>query len=490
MLNLLETKLCSKTLLLVLACLGAVGCRSTSDNQIDLLERELRTQEDYIYELEDYVVEYSEKLRDSRCSTYPQQAVVYTEQLEDSQPAPAYSPKKRSKKKAKKTRRSSAKENSVVEKTEDNLPTPEQDEPETPRRALEVTPEVLPEEIDPEDLEVPDLDFEIGEPVTELENVNPLRQAASTEPEPRRTPRGVLRIPDPVNFEPEILETVLMSEDLGDQEFVEEMFDNDPLELTDRVAERVEITQIFSDGDVSGLPQSLLAVVEALDANNEPVDLDGEVSLMVMTGDRESPERLKRWNFDAEETMAAWQSSDLGDGLHLELPLEELELPQGDVELWVRLVTTDGRKLLAQLPFEPTQLTSISSYEAPRVPMTGLVLADEVETEAIELPKNELRVRSEIPVLEKIVEVAEVPKVDTQPRWRASMQRTGQRTGRGADGFATTSSKAKRWIAQPLGRRQQYAPAAKVTNHQTPVVQPKPPVTKRSPATWTSSSRY
>ncbi len=487
MLNLLETKLCSKTLLLVLACLGAVGCRSTSDNQIDLLERELRTQEDYIYELEDYVVEYSEKLRDSRCSTYPQQAVVYTEQLGDSQPAPAYSSKKRSKKK---TRRSSAKESSVVEKTEDNLPTPEQDEPKTPQH----TPESSPEEIAPEDLEVPDLDFEIGDPVTELENVNPLRQAASTKVETRRTPRGVLRIPDPVNFEPEVLETVLMSEDLGDQEFVEEMFDDDPLELTDRVAERVEITQIFSDGDVSGSPQSLLAVVEALDANNEPVDLDGEVSLMVMTGDRESPERLKRWNFDAEETMAAWQSSDLGDGLHLELPLEELELPQGDVELWVRLVTTDGRKLLAQLPFEPTQLTSISSYEeayeVPRVPTTGLVLVEEVETEAIEHPRNELHVRREAPSLEKVVEVAEVPKVKSQPRWRASMQRTGQRTGRGSDGFATTSSKAKRWIAQPLGRRQAYVPAAKVTSHQTPVVQPKPPVTKRSPATWTSSSRY
>ncbi len=47
-------------LMLGVFLLAAVGCRTTRDNQFDILERELRSQEFYIYELEDYVVEYSE----------------------------------------------------------------------------------------------------------------------------------------------------------------------------------------------------------------------------------------------------------------------------------------------------------------------------------------------------------------------------------------------------------------------------------------------
>ena len=52
---------------LAISCLLS-GCRTARDNQIELLERELRTQEDYIYELEDYVVQYSERLRSMRCA--------------------------------------------------------------------------------------------------------------------------------------------------------------------------------------------------------------------------------------------------------------------------------------------------------------------------------------------------------------------------------------------------------------------------------------
>ena len=59
-------------LLIALAALAGMvtnpGCRSARDNQIDILESELRSQEDYIYELEDYIVDYSEKLRQYRCA--------------------------------------------------------------------------------------------------------------------------------------------------------------------------------------------------------------------------------------------------------------------------------------------------------------------------------------------------------------------------------------------------------------------------------------
>src|SRR5690606_21087030 len=92
-------------------------------------------------------------------------------------------------------------------------------------------------------------------------------------------------------------------------------------------------------------------------------DFNGKVSLMVMTMVDEKPRRVRRWDFTAEETSAAWQSSNLGDGLHLELPLEETELPPGPLELWVRLETADDRKLLAQIPFDTVTLASISEAE-------------------------------------------------------------------------------------------------------------------------------
>src|SRR5687768_8217726 len=49
-----------------LALAALAGCRNLDNAQVDVLERELRQQEDYIYELEDYLVEYSEKLRQAR----------------------------------------------------------------------------------------------------------------------------------------------------------------------------------------------------------------------------------------------------------------------------------------------------------------------------------------------------------------------------------------------------------------------------------------
>ena len=49
----------------------ASGCRAVDNAQVDVLERELRQQEDYIYELEDYLMEYSEKLRQCRSCAAP-----------------------------------------------------------------------------------------------------------------------------------------------------------------------------------------------------------------------------------------------------------------------------------------------------------------------------------------------------------------------------------------------------------------------------------
>ncbi|MEM9660587.1 MAG: hypothetical protein AAF961_19655, partial [Planctomycetota bacterium] len=60
----------------LICSVGLWGCRGVDNVQVDVLERDLRQQEDYIYELEDYLVEYSEKLRACRCDKQKQSASV------------------------------------------------------------------------------------------------------------------------------------------------------------------------------------------------------------------------------------------------------------------------------------------------------------------------------------------------------------------------------------------------------------------------------
>ena len=81
----------------------------------------------------------------------------------------------------------------------------------------------------------------------------------------------------------------------------------------------------------------------------------------------ETLKRVDRWDFTAEETQAAWQSSQLGDGLHLELPLGETVLPEGPLELWVRLVNAEGKKLLTRLPFAVGDLQPLDMASWERV---------------------------------------------------------------------------------------------------------------------------
>jgi len=449
---------------------ASLGCRSTSDNQIDLLERELRTQEDYIYELESYVVEYSEKLRETRCE-FPQQTAIYSEELRTAEPAPPFSnkssPSNKSSYSNRKKQRRPDKEKSILDTGKGKRPSPSE---------RERKPVASPEAFSPEKMEVPgEIEFEIGEPVSGLEEVNPLRQVVAIELDGEPSDEGLLIIPDPVDFESS-LEDDASADEQFDEQFDEALFADEQVEETvafvDRVADRLEVTQLFQGEGDELSPQSLLTVVEALDAKGEPIDLDGEISLMVMTADETAPRRLKRWNFTTEETIAAWQSSDLGDGLHLELPLEKVQLPATPLELWVRLVTVDGRKLLTQLPFDASQLSSMNTGSSEPTPQ-GLSVA-EVEESA--QPLNSLRIETESIRQSKKLKLVDAEEPTNQPRWRASTQRTD----RTAEGFATTTSgNTLGWTTQSPGRLP-YVPA-RVASRTSPM-----PATRPARPVWTS----
>jgi len=394
---------------------GLIGCRGVNNAQLDLLERELREQEDYIYELEDYLMEYSEKLRQYRMAS------------QEAKPAPAGSaPATRSTLVRPELvddpprRPPSGKGRATTKR-----PAPVPAAP--PARSLPVEPSVaapagdvdpLPEidVADPAELEPPDL--EIGDPGASLqwqpsEPVASTPAAAATKTSdgagdsaiaPMPAEEAPPFVPEPLTFETAPDEAAPLAATISPfaapepEAYEEAVAPTAPSEPTSvdaglvlapadagaelppaeepafdaarAIATQLQVRQVFTQpapGDPTRL-EGLLVVVEALNAMDEPVEAVGTASLMVMVRDASGiPQRVDRWDFTAEETRAAWQSSRLGDGLHLQLPLAGKELPGGQLELWARLADGDGGKLLTQLPFDAAALVALDDAIAAPV---------------------------------------------------------------------------------------------------------------------------
>lgn len=407
------------------------GCRSARDNQIDILERELRAQEDYIYELEDYIVDYSEKLRQYRCADMG--TVVATKQSNEPELA---APQR-------------AQTGDPVSPPRDAQKTRDEAVEDTAPDTLESPPHQQQREESFENFEIPEL--EIGGPIG---LADPYEAAT---PLPGAEFDGVLLadgsfVPDPATYQTVSMADATNDELLEDaygEELVHESvqpFEEDITPTRSREPERLVISHVFRDSQGTEAPSSLLSVVEARDASNEPADFDGKVSLMVMTMVNDKPQRIRRWDFTAEETAAAWQSSNLGDGLHLELPLEETELPLSPLELWVRLEMADGGKLLAQIPFDTVTLASISEAETYLAEVD-----DEIDGATHLADANPLRhdaptIKTE--PIEPPVTTTATSQTKAEPQWRAATHySTGLSTGYG------TTATAERWNTQPQGSK-------------------------------------
>lgn len=399
------------------------GCRSARDNQIDILERELRAQEDYIYELEDYIVDYSEKLRAYRCAEM--ESVVVSKSPSEPELAP---PRRTT------SQREAGPKSETVRSLEDlrEETAPEDDAPEEPLETPDVSPETL---------EVPDL--EIGEPVSMDEAYETATPLAEADIEGTLLADGSF-VPNPAAYQTSIVEEAAVEEEIpSDADLVEDdvqPFDEEEITPTrSREPERLVISHVFRNTSDAEQPTSLLSIIEARDASNEPADFNGRVSLMVMTIANEKLQKVKRWDFTPEETSAAWQSSSLGDGLHLELPLEEIELPEGPLELWVRLETADGRKLLSQTPFEGTTLASIEQADE------HVALQEEEIEGATHLSQaNPLR-KPDPAIKTEPIKKAAAEDPTTEPKWRAATHYSkGTNTG-----YATTAT-AQKWNSRPV----------------------------------------
>lgn len=410
------------------------GCRHIDNAQVDVLESELRKQEDYIYELEGYLMEYSEKLRQARAMQCETVVSKSTERSASSkEPTLDVGSVKRP------TLPMNGREK-LAPRPESSLPAPPATT-EAPRAGAEGAPGVetapIPEveEISPDEMEAPAL--EIGPGVQALPQPRAY-QSVDARRDDRRSPEPLL-IPDPIDYQTESDSLaaatpipILAPEPAAIEESPAEPLLAAPQLPVERLtADHLKIRRVFAerpspeDDSIS----SLLIVLEALNATDEPVGADGGASLMIMTQDGASAagQVVERWDFTAEETAAAWQSSELGDGLHLELPLARTELPAGKLELWARVVGADGRKLLTQIPLEPATLASMQEFDGER------------ELATKELTPVAEPIRS-VPPAENQVAVSTITKTvaeESKSAWRPSTARLSESR---SDGVAMTAA--------------------------------------------------
>jgi hypothetical protein len=228
-------------------------------------------------------------------------------------------------------------------------------------------------------------------------------------------------------------------------------------------AERLAIRHMFGEppSDDGSTPASLLVVIEAVNATDEPVDANGEISLMIMAGQtQETLKRIERWDFTAEETRAAWQSSHLGDGLHLQLPLTALPLPVGKLQLFARLVDGDDRKLLARADFSVDKLTSLDAYDPKAAKPTASTPAITPAAAAEEIDEPAAVAVHEGPSVAG-AETSEQSSAKAKPlssspatKWRASSEAVRSAS---IGSSAATPKSSDGWIRQPPGGRAPFA---------------------------------
>jgi hypothetical protein len=421
---------------LALSLLG--GCRNLDNAQVDVLESELRQQEDYIYELEDYLIEYSEKLRQARLAQCP-----------PGTPKGARSGS---------TTRAPLPEPTIDEDIErptlplngrDKLTAPMFDAPPASIEAPPAAPSTPPaapatEEINPEELEAPAL--QIG-PVGSV-SPKPESLAAVAAPSAEEAD-GPLLIPDPIDYQADA-DAAHATAPLAAEAVNEPALAPPQLDAPRLTAQQLKVRHIFreSSEDDQSLG-SLLIVVEGVNATDEPADVVGAASLMVMARDENGGlRRVDRWDFTAEETAAAWQSSHLGDGLHLELPLTDAELPTGELELWARVVDDGGAKLLtsAENPFGFDADKLIAMADAPG--NTALASNGDAELQPALVEGEETAPTAS--GAEKSDAATETAAAETpKPQWRASSVRLEKDR---VEGFATTAgNKPASWTTTPIG---------------------------------------
>jgi hypothetical protein len=125
-------------------------------------------------------------------------------------------------------------------------------------------------------------------------------------------------------------------------------------EPSDRRIARIVLNKQLTGGlnhQRQGGDEGILVVFEPRNARGEMVAEPGDVSIALVDPERSGPQaRVARWDFAANEAFEQFHRSGvLGRGYEFELPWPDAAPQNKKLDLFVRYVTPDGRKLLSKM---------------------------------------------------------------------------------------------------------------------------------------------
>ena len=290
---------------LVLACavLWATGCRNNAA-QSDLIQREMRHQEDQIYALQDYLSEYQQLLCEARTENEALRQQLARDQFRGGSPA------------------------------REKFPPP----PATPPKPNgQPQPEIqIKDDIEMTLPEVPPTEPDIPEP--------PPLGPMSRDEQVRDDPRIALAVYDEADEPPAAPAEVAASyeEPVATPSVAFPAIANDCPPVA--VAVRAEVSQA---GGANG-PRVLVDVLP-LDEDGGPATCDGQLSLLFRDPAAIGNARdLARWDFTSDELADFAHDTSQGTTYVFPLQLPADAPADRPVEMWVRLVPEDGEKVLTR----------------------------------------------------------------------------------------------------------------------------------------------
>lgn len=308
-------------------------------------------QEDQIYEIQDYMTEYQELLRQERCKNRK----LLDQLAMQSAASPAATDD--SIRPLEDDDAESDGESSLLDRATGNEPT---EAPEPSDDAHETDDDGGLPEIDLGEPSLPEIDLGEPLPADELESIDPGGAA------PEELPSGDLGSLSQASATGAAAD---MDADVREAVFAPPPQPVEPAESCVLYAEQMPVeTHASADVEEGEVAQiGLMAIVEPLTATGASGAFAGEVSLMLVDPIAEQEDwEIARWDYTLEEVEQAWRD---GSRRVLDLPLATpVSTPVGrPLELWIRMVPQHGKaKLLCS-----TAITLADPVRLVGIPVSG-----------------------------------------------------------------------------------------------------------------------
>lgn len=385
----------------VALCVPALGCK-VSKQDVELLERDLRIQEDEIYALQDCVDGYQKKLESCRSENRALRTALAAKGgasddfLPPSVPSgPAFDPGQGGQ-------------------------LPSAGEPGFPR---ELDPGQLPEAppFSPPTISPPGLPADEGVAPGDL--IEPLPDDAGAALPARATGSTALvghTAPRTQGKSPRSsLLNRLASANNEDPPVADPVHDLEVTEITLNRMLTGGMNHDHRNGD-----EGILIVIEPRNAKNQIVQAFGAISIVLLDPALEGEAaRVARWDFTQQELEHRFRTRQFGRGLQLDLPWPGDAPQHSDLHLFVRFVADDGRKLIVdrELKIDPPG----GGAEGGWVPATRSHLAVEQGESAEEVELTQPNVVEQTTIVPRPLP-ANAPQRSAAPAETASAATTNQ----------------------------------------------------------------